>query len=386
MVNQHEFRVLSMMRSGHHAIATWIMTQAVAEDDNDVALFRQTPLLATWRAQYTCADRRRFCPQRDWVVRPAHKQLKINPQACNETTFGCFLLHAQKVTHINSAWWQTTDLTTGAAEDFDVQGVLAAGQTAGTGKTMGPSPELDAIRRKCYCWNVEDPDLASVQAECERKHQLHHDGSSERCTWVLVLRDPFNLLASRHSHRNAGDCDRNGKIAVEMWKQHAREALGDTDYFRGQDMVVVCYNQWFASQEYRRQLARELGLGELNAAADDLAMSHVPLYGRGSSFQGQSAQGQAQSMSVLDRWRGVLHCRLDADCPMTYQQLYCEDGDLIELSQRLFGSLPEGLAEELWPEGSRGKMAPPLAQPLHGGCFPSYSHAFGDDAAQFVAK
>lgn len=156
--------------------------------------------------------------------------------------------------------------------------------------------------------------------------EAHHDewlGQSRRRVRLLILRDPYNLFASR---RKMG-AELSVPVARKMWKQHAREALGDTRKVR--DKVVILYNRWTADKDYRRGIARELGLTFTDAGIDE-----VPQTMGGSSFDGRTFDGRATQMPTRDRWKAY------ADDP-AYRAIF--DPEMISLATRLFGPPPDGL-------------------------------------------
>jgi hypothetical protein len=170
--------------------------------------------------------------------------------------------------------------------------------------------------------SYEDVFLRSLD---DRRAASHDDallGASRRRIDVLVLRDPFNLFASRLAARI-------GHVSVgtagRIWCQHAREYLGLRRHL-GRERVMVSYNDWASSREYRARLAQRLGF-----AFDDAASEAVPAAGGGSSFDGTALTGRAHEMRVFDRWR------LYADDPF-YLSVFT--APLVELAQSAFGWAP----------------------------------------------
>jgi hypothetical protein len=118
---------------------------------------------------------------------------------------------------------------------------------------------------------------------------------------VLLLRDPYNLFASRIRRGSA----HKGKAAyahppspifrqmIEMWKTHARAFLGEST---ARPDVPVYYNRWFESAQYRSQIANRLGIQNT-----DTGLDAVPMYGGGSSFDGQGFDARGREMAVLNR-------------------------------------------------------------------------------------
>lgn len=152
----------------------------------------------------------------------------------------------------------------------------------------------------------------------------NHDalvGPSLRRSDVLILRDPFNLFASRF---RAGFGEVSSQTALRIWKQHAREFLGDRRYLR-QPRVLINYNRWAAEKDYRRDVAEQLGLSFC-----DSSRQHVPAVGNGSSFDGRRYNGNAARMKLEERWKHYIHDR-------SYVEMF--DADVRSLSQRIFGDV-----------------------------------------------
>lgn len=132
-------------------------------------------------------------------------------------------------------------------------------------------------------------------------------GKSDREVIVLIVRDPYNLMASRFARRMPFVVPVN-RIAVERWNQHVRDALGETDYLRdpwkgemiaqkNRRVVVVNYNKWFSQPMYRRELELEMGLpGECDDSMERVVMA-------GSSFSDRGRDGSASKMSINKRWK-----------------------------------------------------------------------------------
>lgn len=168
----------------------------------------------------------------------------------------------------------------------------------------------------------------------------NHDtwlGPSKRRVRLLILRDPFNLFASRLKMGAA----LSPHISRRMWKQHAREALGETRKVR--DKVVVLYNRWAVDRDYRKDVAGQLGLRFTDAGADE-----VPRTQGGSSFDGTAFDGRAAEMRTRERWRAYEN---DA----RYRAIF--DDEMVDLSARLFGPPPAFAVPK--PEAGDGAEATP---------------------------
>jgi hypothetical protein len=162
------------------------------------------------------------------------------------------------------------------------------------------------------------------------ENEARHDaelGSSGRRIDLLILRDPRNLFASRLA---SGYGWLEDELVARVWSQHAREFLGLRRNLR-QERLMLSYNQWVASADYRREVAAVLGL-----EFDDAAARKVPAAAGGSSFDGTAYDGRAEEMPVLRRWHDFLGDR-------RFHRLLTPA--VLELSDRIFGpvELPQQL-------------------------------------------
>lgn len=196
-------------------------------------------------------------------------------------------------------------------------------------------PEFDLQAERCGRLSRKDLLLFSHE-DCflgmlsrpgpfEERHDVWL-GASARRVDVLLLRDPFNLFASRIIG-SVGDGGGASATAIRIWKQHAREFLGLRRHLRS-DRVLVNYNRWVCDRSYRREVAHALDL-----EFSDAGRHHVPGVGAGSSFDGRSYDGDAAAMAVLERWRWL-------ECHAHYLRLF--DAEMVDLTQGIFGSVCEG--------------------------------------------
>jgi hypothetical protein len=175
-------------------------------------------------------------------------------------------------------------------------------------------------RKDLLVVSYEDCFLGPVASgEFERRHD-EWVGKSLRRTDLIILRDPYNLFASRMRSGIGGVTQR---AVLRIWKQHAREVLGIRRYLDS-GRVAISYNRWVADRSYRRRLAAALGL-----AFTDAGRERVPATGNGSSFDGLSYDGRAQAMRTHERWRHFEHDR-------DFTALF--DDEVHELSRRIFGT------------------------------------------------
>ncbi|MDY7012685.1 MAG: hypothetical protein SVX43_03635 [Cyanobacteriota bacterium] len=195
-------------------------------------------------------------------------------------------------------------------------------------------------QKDCLIYSYENCKLPKVVTRgVEWKHDLYLGKSKERYD-VLILRDPFNMIASAF-HNHAKQIKKHNKIVhsyfkekgtmedldiVELWLSYAREYLGETQYLN-QKKVPVNYNAWVLDANYRKDIAEQLKL-----EFSDRGLEDVREQGGGSSFEGRNLHGQATKMDVLNRWKIV------ADDP-DYRRLL-DNPALFEYSERIFGRIP----------------------------------------------
>lgn len=225
-------------------------------------------------------------------------------------------------------------------------------------------------RKDYLLYNYEDHVLRDIEAD---DFYVNHDawlGTSQRTVNVLILRDPYNMIASRlrmedyrrslqavpHSVRQlpvheirrffskptrlirkvvkrirpAGwkkrDALEEAARSRDLFMMYAREFLNETNIL--QNKLTINYNRWFIDGLYRVELARRIGL-----ASADRGLDRVARWGSGSSFDRNAFDGRAREMGVLTRWKAVIDDE-------RYRALI-DDAELHELSERIFGQVIE---------------------------------------------
>ncbi len=259
-INQKEFRVMGMSRSGNHAIINWILRQAAGRN-----------------CFLNCAEG------------------KTNPfVSAREADNGL----PYEANYAEFEW------------EREQSGLLT--------------------QKNLLIHSYEDSFLGYV---CHPLFEQNHDqwvGASKARYDLLILRDPFNLFASRlYADLSALSLS----TAVRIWKQHANEFLG-LRRTMNQQRILINYNRWATERSYRAQLAAQLGLH-----FTDAGISTVHRTAGGSSFDGYRYDGDASKMRVLDRWKVYQH-------DPHFRQLF--DRDMVNTARRIFGPLAsvEGLFEK----------------------------------------
>jgi hypothetical protein len=182
-------------------------------------------------------------------------------------------------------------------------------------------PRVWSIPKKVLFQSYEDKPIDNLDFASNARVT----GSSGKTICVIVLRDIFNMVASRLSHPNSHDLE---PWLRQRWIQYAREAIGETNYLP--NMVFVNYNLWFNSEPYRRDLEKKMGL-----RSTDKGINLV--FGAGSSsFSGFKYNGKAQEMKVRERWKFYENDK-------NYVSFFQGVPRLWELNDALFGKIAEPL-------------------------------------------
>ncbi|UJH92461.1 hypothetical protein LZ575_08175 [Antarcticibacterium sp. 1MA-6-2] len=179
-------------------------------------------------------------------------------------------------------------------------------------------------------YNHEDCFLGPLNGKFFQQKKTEWTGESKERKDILLLRDPYNLFASRlKSGLIRGHYTHHGSKPISLltlqrlYKQHAREFLGEKNYLKNK--ILINFNLWARSRDYREKLAIELGI-----PFTDKGFKEVTEVAGGSSFDGTKFSGMAHKMDVNDRWK-----KYAAD--PEFQDLF--DPEINELATRIFGEI-----------------------------------------------
>lgn len=270
VINKKEVRVMGLRRSGNHAIINWIAKQVKGEV---MFINHVKPLENPYRDQY-------------------ESQVILGRELDNSLW-----------NYRDTAWWKS-------------------------------EKEGNFSLKDCLLYSYEDQEIEKIaKPSFESKHDLYL-GKSEQRYDVVVMRDPFNLFASRLKSKPREDRPNFSMLEVysrrynlpELWVAYAKECLGETSLLKN-NKIFVNYNKWFFDIEYRKSLSELLQVNFTDDGLNDISVS-----GRGSSFDGDKYAGKAYKMDVLNRWKQF------ADIPR-YRQLFQTEG-LEEYALKLFGHIP----------------------------------------------
>lgn len=257
----------------------------------------------------------------------------------------------------------------GAVDPF-----ASAGAVVTTGLPEGLDREhLRTSAKALLLYSYEDETQKVMTGHSVVESLLMGGPGPERDQWLgrsvesfeaIVIRDPYNFLASRirAGARLTGEVD--PVRVMEAWKQLATVVAESLDSAADGDHLIVNYNEWFADRDYRRRLS-----ARVRGRFTDQSMEAVPLFGGGSSFDptalprtplslvlrrpykalrptnlrliaavARNRLAGARSMAVMDRWREYENDR-------RFREL-ASDRETAALATELFGHL-EGVSEPI---------------------------------------
>jgi hypothetical protein len=179
----------------------------------------------------------------------------------------------------------------------------------------------DFSHKSCLMYSFEDVDLRAIDKKYYKEKKQWHTGRSKKQFDVLVLRDPFNMYASRLKGLGFPDTSKSDLDILTLWCQYAAEFLDETDHLPAKK-IPVSYNEWCRNKDYRKRIAESLGLQFTDKGFKKLAQK--------SSFEGKSVKN-AQNLNTLSRWKHF------ADNPDYLNKL--KRDDVIDYSQKIFPGL-----------------------------------------------
>lgn len=184
----------------------------------------------------------------------------------------------------------------------------------------------EACDKRLHLVSFEDKPFESVFQGVSRASYRSITGHQVRTHFhILILRDPFNYLASRLERWGKSSDglklpDNQEPAALVRWKEYAR---GYLQFAAGMApwQIAISYNSWLTSLEYRKAICAKLGI----QLADDAARLQVSAIGGGSSFVGVELQDVD---CYLNRWR---HHRKHP-----FMEHLLRDRELVRLSDKIF--------------------------------------------------
>ena len=184
--------------------------------------------------------------------------------------------------------------------------------------------EILTANKEYLVYNYEDETISEIFNKNRNENII---GTSDKKFDVLILRDPYNLFASRikrGSVKLGHKTTEQQLILRKLWIECANEALNKTNNLT-QNKTVILFNKWFVDEDYRKELAEKFGL-----KYNDKTLNTVSKVGAGSSFNGFNYQNRAKDMKVLERYK-------ELNNEGTYSELLIPE--IKELSKKIFGEV-----------------------------------------------
>ncbi|MGK7954882.1 MAG: hypothetical protein AB4063_06410 [Crocosphaera sp.] len=173
-------------------------------------------------------------------------------------------------------------------------------------KKLGDDAQGKFRERHVLCYNYENACLEDVTAPYfEFNHDIYF-GKSQHKYDVLILRDPFNTMASIYQGLIEGKTiyskvHLKRKNITQLWIDYAKEFLGETNHLKNKK-VLINYNQWIIDKNYRKEISKQLNLD-----FTDQNLTKVPKQGGGSSFDGVKFNHNSQQMRLTERWKKFIN-------------------------------------------------------------------------------
>ncbi len=218
--------------------------------------------------------------------------------------------------------------------DCDLIGNPFETYKGGRQEAENPNSTKEPIANKALLiYNFEDMYFDHFSYEDLEKHHDTWLGSTKEFNTLLVLRDPFNLFASKFKWYR-GEERKEWKPSLEefkdtpnLWIAYAKEYLGITNILKNK--IVINYNEWFENEENKKNIANLLGL-----LTYDKGYKKVAKYGAntwGDSFDNLNYENKANEMNVFERWKSY------RDDPEYINML--DNSELLDLAGKIYPGL-----------------------------------------------
>lgn len=183
---------------------------------------------------------------------------------------------------------------------------------------------LDHCETKCSLYNCA---LFGIEEHPVNAVDIAYSKNAQDLKKVVILRDPYNLFASRIKHYTLSKAPYfNGPFAAYNWIDYARYFLNPPG-----NTVCISYNHFIADKKYREQIIKNLGV-DFDSENDKKYMNKVDSsISGGSSFDGKRYDGAGVQMKITQRWE---HYKDD----VRYRALFTDE--IKSLSKEIFDFRP----------------------------------------------
>lgn len=146
---------------------------------------------------------------------------------------------------------------------------------------------------------------------------------------ILVLRDPFNWVASRIQSqlvKRPQFKDKSLSTAMSFFKMYAYEFIGQTNYL--DNRVVINYDRWNVDRDYRQDWTDD----NLGVPFTDKNFDVMSKEGGGSSFDPKNIDPAELHEHVMHRWQQMAD---NAD----FRAVFAGQQEVFDLSAKIFGPI-----------------------------------------------
>lgn len=192
--------------------------------------------------------------------------------------------------------------------------------------------QMQFTQKDYLLYNHEDCFLGPLEKSGQSENIDSWVGGSRTRRDILIIRDPFNLFASRiraglipSEYTPRGAKPTSILTLQRIYKQHAREFLGKKNYLK-KNKIAINFNSWSTDKDYRRNFTDQLGI-----PFTDKGFREVADVAGGSSFDGLALSGNAHKMNIHSRWKQFASDK-------EYWALF--DPEIIDLARKIFGEIP----------------------------------------------
>lgn len=142
--------------------------------------------------------------------------------------------------------------------------------------------------------------LYSFEDICPQNRMLANFINRKSPMVIIIVRDPFNWLASTLKHKQYTTQELIKKKSIYI---SYLNTILDSAHRTKSHIVPIIFNQWATSIEYRRSLCESIDIPFTDIA--DQSVSEIPDFGGGSSFDGTDAT-QVKA-NIFNRWEDYIH-------------------------------------------------------------------------------
>ena len=177
---------------------------------------------------------------------------------------------------------------------------------------MHPSEMIAPDDFKMCLFNFEDQWVFQTQKKFLEWSQSVF--SFDTVTSIVLVRDPYNLFASRSKDERIKLV---GDEAKALYKSHMDIVMNSLDF------IGISYNRWFTDNKYRKILSDRLNIPFTDEGLNDI------IWPGESSFNGSDYNGKAQEMKVFERWKHLGDDFLDNEMDAELRQYARDYFDII---------------------------------------------------------